>query len=204
MSGRLRLRVPEPVIVRQVTGQPTVASLGLLERHPVGPFPAEGLNEALGFAVGAGRVGPGADVLEVQGLASLGIAAKQVSRTVIRHDLPALHAVAGVPSLYMTYKADGRALLLVCEHLHVGEARRVINGHVETVNADASRAALLAVALTRWPTLRKRASHLYAQRRPIPSSAASSYSDRCYPGVRNQSQPAPLRQACIRACINGA
>ncbi len=67
---------PEPAIDRQVTGQPTVAFLGVLERHPVGPFPAEGLNESLGFAVGAGRVGPGADVLEAQGLASLGKAAR--------------------------------------------------------------------------------------------------------------------------------
>jgi hypothetical protein len=67
---------PEPVIDRQVTGQPTVTFLGVLERNPVGPFPAKGLNESLGFAVGAGRVGPGADVLEAQCLASLGEAAR--------------------------------------------------------------------------------------------------------------------------------
>jgi hypothetical protein len=43
--------------------------------HPVGPFPAESLNKSLRFAVGPRRVGPGADVLEAQGLASLGKAA---------------------------------------------------------------------------------------------------------------------------------
>jgi hypothetical protein len=50
---------PEQVIDRQVAGQPTVSFLGVLERHPVGPFPVEGLNESLGFAVGSGPVGPG-------------------------------------------------------------------------------------------------------------------------------------------------
>ena len=59
----------------------------------MGPFPAEGLNELLGFAVGAGRVWPGSDVLEAQGLASLGKAAREVSRTVLsdmtcRHSTP--------------------------------------------------------------------------------------------------------------------
>ena len=63
--------LPEPVIDRQVAGQPTVAFLGVLERHPVGPFPAEGLNESLGLAISPGGVGPCADVLEAQSLAGL-------------------------------------------------------------------------------------------------------------------------------------
>ena len=67
---------PDPLIHRQLTGQPTVAFLAVLERHPLGPFPADGLSESLGFAVCAGRVGPGADVLEAQGPASLGKAAR--------------------------------------------------------------------------------------------------------------------------------
>jgi hypothetical protein len=64
--------LPEPVIDRQVAGQPAVPFLGVLEGHGVGPLAAEGLNEALRFAVGSGRVGPGADVPKSQGVASLG------------------------------------------------------------------------------------------------------------------------------------
>jgi hypothetical protein len=66
---------PEPILDRQLAGQPTVAFLGVLERHSIGPFPAEGLNKSLGYAVGAGGVGPGPDVIEAQSLASLGKAA---------------------------------------------------------------------------------------------------------------------------------
>ncbi len=67
--------LPETVIDRQVARQPTIAFLRVLERHPVGPFPADGLDKALGLAIGAGRVGPRTDVLEAQGLARLGKAA---------------------------------------------------------------------------------------------------------------------------------
>ncbi len=63
---------PEPVIDREVTRQPVVAFLGVLEGHPIGPFLTEGLDKALSLSLGAWRVGPGADVLEAQGLASLG------------------------------------------------------------------------------------------------------------------------------------
>ncbi len=67
--------LPEPVIDRQVARQPTVLFLGVLERHPVGPFLTEGLDRALGFSVGTRRVRPGADLLEAQCLARLGKAA---------------------------------------------------------------------------------------------------------------------------------
>ncbi len=64
--------LPEPVIDREVTRQPVVAFLGVLEGHRIGPFLAEGLDKALGLSVGAGRVWPGADVLEAKGFAGLG------------------------------------------------------------------------------------------------------------------------------------
>ena len=54
--------LPEPVIDRQVAGQPAVAFFRVREGHGVGPLLAEGLDESLGLAVGSGRVRPGADV----------------------------------------------------------------------------------------------------------------------------------------------
>ena len=65
----------EPVIDREVTRQPVVAFPRVLEGHRIGPFLAEGLDEPFGVAVGAGRVRPGADVLEAKGFAGLGKAA---------------------------------------------------------------------------------------------------------------------------------
>ena len=53
--------LPQTVIDRQVSRQPGVSQLGVLERYGVGPFVAEGLNEPFGLAVGPWRVGPGAD-----------------------------------------------------------------------------------------------------------------------------------------------
>ncbi len=67
--------LPETVIDRQVTGHPLVALAGVLERHSVGPFPAEGLDEPLGLAVGAWGVGPGANLLDAQHPAALAKAA---------------------------------------------------------------------------------------------------------------------------------
>jgi len=40
--------LPEPVIDRQVEGQPAVALLGVREGHGIGAFLAEGLDEPLG------------------------------------------------------------------------------------------------------------------------------------------------------------
>jgi len=64
--------LPDPVIDRQITRQPGVSLLGVLERHRIGPFLTGGLDEPLGLAVGAWRVGPGADVLEAKRPAGLG------------------------------------------------------------------------------------------------------------------------------------
>ena len=66
---------PASIIDRQITRQPVVAFLGVLEGHRIGPFLTEGLDKALGLSVGAGRVRPGADVLKAKGFAGLGKAA---------------------------------------------------------------------------------------------------------------------------------
>jgi len=63
---------PDAVIDRQLSRQPGVLLVGVLERHRIIPYLAEGLEESLGLAVGARRVGPGADVLEAKGAAGFG------------------------------------------------------------------------------------------------------------------------------------
>ncbi len=69
-----------------------------------------------------------------------------MGRTVIRHHLQTLHTLAVEPSHSTAEKADGGDLLLIRQHLDVGQPRGVVDGQVDTVVADASRAALLAVA----------------------------------------------------------
>lgn len=138
--------LPEPVIDREVTRQPVVAFLGVLEGHRIGPFIAEGLDKAFGLAVGARRIRPGADVLEAKGAAGLGKAAREVSRTVVRHHLAALHALAVKPGHSPAQEADRCGLLFVRQHFHVGEPHGVVDRHMDSVVADAGRAALLSVA----------------------------------------------------------
>ena len=74
--------------------------------------------------------------------------------------MPALHALAVEPSHSTVQKADGRGLLLVRQYLDVGLPRGVVDGHVNTVVAAASRAALLAVAGDAVTDLAKAASPL--------------------------------------------
>ena len=62
---------PVLIIEPQIARKPALPLLGGLKGHPIGPFPAQGLDEPLGFAVGAGRVWLGPDRLEIESPAGL-------------------------------------------------------------------------------------------------------------------------------------
>ena len=82
--------LPQTVIDRQVSRQSGVSLLGVLERYGVGPFLAEGLNEPFGLAVGPWRVGPGADVLELEDAAGFSQGLGDGGRSVVAHHLMTL------------------------------------------------------------------------------------------------------------------
>ena len=109
----------ETVIDRQVARQSPIAFLRVLEGYRVAPLPAEGLDKAFGLAVVAKRVGLAADVFQVKGAAGLGESFRDVGRAVVTHRLAALHALAVERGHTQAQEADGRALLLVSEDLHV-------------------------------------------------------------------------------------
>jgi hypothetical protein len=138
--------LPEEVIDRQIAGQPPVALLGVRVGHSVSPLLAQGLNETLRFAVGAGRVRPGADVSEAQGAAGLGERLGDIGGAVVAHHPTALDALGVEPGDCSTEKADHRWLLLIHQHLHVGMPGGVVDGHVDLVVTDAIGATLLPVA----------------------------------------------------------
>ena len=104
--------LPQTVIDRQVSRQPGVSLLGVLKRHGVGPFLAEGLNEPLGLAVGPWRVGPGADVLQLEGAAGFGKGLGDVGRSVVAHHLTTLDAMTVEPGKCPTQEADRCTQLL--------------------------------------------------------------------------------------------
>jgi hypothetical protein len=78
--------------------------------------------------------------------ASLGERLGDVRRPVVAHHPAALDPLAVEPSDGTTEKADHRWLLLVCQHLDVGQPRGVIDGDMDLVVANASGAALLPIA----------------------------------------------------------
>ena len=63
-----------PVVAVQPEGQFGGAFVGGVVRAGVGPFAQAGLDEALGFAVGFRRVGPGAQMLDPEPAQRLGVA----------------------------------------------------------------------------------------------------------------------------------
>jgi len=138
--------LPEPVIDRQVARQPPAAFLRVLEGYRVCLFPAEGLDKALGLAVGAWRVGSGADVFEAKGAAGFGKCFGDVGRAVVAHHLTALHALAVEPGHIPALEADGPALLLVNEDLDVDQPCGLVDRYVDSLIADARGASLLPVA----------------------------------------------------------
>ncbi len=138
--------LPEAVIDRQIAGQPPVPLLGVRIGHGEGPLLAQGLNEPLRLAVGAGRLGPGEDVSEAQGAAGLCERLGDMGGAVVAHHPPALDALGVEPVDCTTEKADHRWLLLVRQHLDIGEASGVVDGHVDLVVTDAIGATLLPVA----------------------------------------------------------
>jgi hypothetical protein len=152
--------LPEPVIDRQAARQPPVAFLRVLEGHRVALFPAEGLDKALGLAVGAGRDGPCADVPEAKGAAGLGESFGDVGRAVVAHHLPALHALSVEPGHSPAQEADGRGLLLVSEALDVGlPCASSIATWTRSYPTSVERPCC-RLPVMRCPTSRKRASFL--------------------------------------------
>jgi hypothetical protein len=129
---------------RQVPRQPAVPLLGVLERHGVGPLPAERLDELLCLAVRLRGVGPGTDVPQAQSPAGLGERPGEVGRTVVAHHSPKLHPLSVEPG-DRTAEKDHRLLLLVLQAFDVREPCRVVHGDMDLVIADAVGAALLPI-----------------------------------------------------------
>ncbi len=108
---------------------------------------------------GFGRIGrlvfralwgrPGIDIVHVNDCAGdaagFGKGLGDVGRAVVTHHLSALDTQAVEPGQCTAQEADRCALLLIGKHLDIGEPCGVIDGHVDPVVSDASRAALLPV-----------------------------------------------------------
>ena len=77
---------PMPIVSVQPDGKLLGTTIGCWIGLSVGPFPERGLDEALSLAVGFGRVGLGADVLDAQVPASITKVECFITTAVVGHD----------------------------------------------------------------------------------------------------------------------
>lgn len=93
----------------------------------VGPFQPEGHDEPLGLAVGLQSEGLGADGYQIQCPAGLSPVTGVVGGAAIRENPAAGDPLLGVPAVRTGQKPNGRRLLLVSDHLDVGQADGVVD-----------------------------------------------------------------------------
>ena len=93
------------------------------------------MNEALGLAIGLGRIGLGADVLEAEALAGFLEGKGFVARAVVGHDALDRHAQARIVSNGRFEESDGGPLLLILHDLAEGDAGRVVDADMHILPA---------------------------------------------------------------------
>jgi hypothetical protein len=128
-SADRRLRVyptvrPMPVVLMRPSRKflRTVVRRGV--GLSIGPFPEGGLDETLGFAIGFGCVGLGADVLDAELAAGVAEGEGFVTTTVVGHDAGDGNAQAGVVGHSRLEERKRAIRLLVGLDLGEGDALR--------------------------------------------------------------------------------
>ena len=96
----------------------------------VGPAAQHRSDEALGLAVGAWPVGPGAQMPQAEQAAGDGVDRRAITGAVVAHHALHRDPVAGVESDRAAQESRCGGALLVCEHLDVGQASGVIDADV--------------------------------------------------------------------------
>ena len=131
-----------PIVSVQPDRKLLGAAIGCWIGLSVGPFPERGLDEALGLAVGFGRVGLGADVLDAQVPASVAEGEGLVATAVVGHDAGDGDAEAFVVSHGRLEEGNGAIGLLVGLDLGEGDAGMIVDADVDELPADAAAVAL--------------------------------------------------------------
>src|SRR3954453_6309445 len=123
---------------RQRTGAVVRGGVGL----SVGPFAQSGLDEALGFAVGLGRIGLGPDVLEAEIAAGRAEGLGAIAGAIVGHHTGNRDAKARVVGDRGLEEGDRALLLLVRQDLREGYAGGVVDADVDELPSDAPTLAL--------------------------------------------------------------
>src|SRR5207247_10585353 len=99
------------------------------------PFPDGGLNEALGLAVGFGRIGLSADVLDAEVPASVSEGESFVAAAIIGHDAAHRDAKAFVISHSRLEKGNGAVCILIRLDLGDSYAGVIVDADMDEIPA---------------------------------------------------------------------
>ena len=120
--------------VREIAGAMVTGAI----RTSIGPFASEGLDEALGFAVGLRAIRPGEEMSEVEGVAGAGEVFGAIGGSAIGEQRADFDAVSGV-ELEGLLESEHDALdALIWEQAGEGQAGVIIDGDVEEFEACAA------------------------------------------------------------------
>ncbi len=116
----------------------------------VGPLAQSSLDKALGFAIGARRIGSGAAMLESHLQASAAKLTRAITAAVVGEQGAHADAVAGEELDRRVEESDGSCGFLIGQHLGEGQAGVVVDGNVQGQEtgmlALAAQAAIAAPA----------------------------------------------------------
>jgi hypothetical protein len=166
----------------------------------VGPFAQGSLDEALGLAVGARRVGLGAQVAQAGISAGTTEIMLAVGRAVVGHDALDGDAMAVEPGERALEEGDGAGLLLIGQDLAVGKPCGIVDHDVQNLPA-AVVARPGAIAAMRWPMPSMRPSFLVSMwsSSPGPARLVADYWRPGLEGRQSAEAEAPQHQADGRA-----
>src|SRR5258708_18138243 len=125
-----------PIVAMEPSRQVFGSVIGVGVCGGVGPLAQRGLDEALGFSVGLGRIGFGPDVLQAEAFAGAGEGEGFVAGAVVGHDAHDLDAEACVIGEGGLEEGRGALLPLIGHHFGNGDAGRVVDADVDELPAE--------------------------------------------------------------------
>jgi YD repeat-containing protein len=123
------------VVMLQPRLQMLIAFLGVVPMANVGPFAEHGLDEAFGFAVGAGSIGTSEAVANAELGAVVAKLVRAIATTVVGQQAANTNAVLGIKSDGVLEESDGGGGLLIGQQLGKGEPGVIIDGDMESLPA---------------------------------------------------------------------